>query len=163
MFSKTSSKVTMVARSESLNEKMSQYLVDQIAEIENIEVLTNARVVDVEGSTNVESIRLQDLATGSEETRQASALFIFVGAVPHSSYLEGSVAMNDRGFIYTGSDVTTFTTDWALHRDPFPLETSSPGVFAAGDIRVGAVRRVASAVGEGSVAVTLVHRYLDTV
>jgi len=163
MFSKTSSKVTMVVRSGSLHEKMSQYLVDQIAEIENIEVLTKTRVVDVGGSTNVESIRLQDLAAGSEETRQASALFVFVGAVPHSSFLEGAVAMNDRGFIYTGSDVTTFTTDWALDRDPFPLETSSPGVFAAGDIRDGAVRRVASAVGEGSIAVTLVHRYLDTV
>jgi thioredoxin reductase (NADPH) len=71
--------------------------------------------------------------------------------------------MNDRGFIYTGSDVTTFSADWPLSRDPFPLETSAPGVFAAGDIREGAVRRVASAVGEGSVAVTLVHRYLDTV
>jgi len=71
--------------------------------------------------------------------------------------------MNDRGFIYTGPDVTAFTTDWALDRDPYPLETSTPGVFAAGDVRDGAVRRVASAVGEGSVAVTLVHRYLDTV
>lgn len=163
MFSKTSSKVTMVVRSESLQEKMSRYLVDQIAAVENIEVLTGTRVVDVEGSTTVESIRLQNLATGSEETRAASALFIFVGAVPHSSFLHGTVAMNDRGFIYTGSDVTTFTTDWALDRDPYPLETSSPGVFAAGDVRDGAVRRVASAVGEGSIAVTLVHRYLDTV
>jgi thioredoxin reductase (NADPH) len=163
MFSKTSSKVTMVVRSESLQEKMSRYLVDQIAAVENIEVLTGTRVVDVEGSTTVESIRLQNLVTGSEEARAASALFIFVGAVPHSSFLHGTVAMNDRGFIYTGSDVTTFTTDWALDRDPYPLETSAPGVFAAGDIRDGAVRRVASAVGEGSVAVTLVHRYLDTV
>ncbi|MGB5167829.1 MAG: FAD-dependent oxidoreductase [Acidimicrobiia bacterium] len=163
MFSKTSSKVTMVVRSESLEQKMSQYLVDQIAAIENIEVLTGTRVVDVEGTTTVESIRLQNLAAGTEETRPASALFIFVGAVPHSSFLEGTLAMNERGFIYTGSDVTTFTSDWTLSRDPFPLETSAPGVFAAGDIREGAVRRVASAVGEGSVAVTLVHRYLDTV
>jgi thioredoxin reductase (NADPH) len=71
--------------------------------------------------------------------------------------------MNDRGFIYTGSDVTTFTSDWSLNRDPYPLETSAPGVFASGDVREGAVRRVASAVGEGSVAVTMVHQYLDTV
>ena len=71
--------------------------------------------------------------------------------------------MNERGFIYTGADVTTFTETWPLRRDPYPLETSSPGVFAAGDVREGAVRRVASAVGEGSTAVTLVHRYLDTV
>jgi thioredoxin reductase (NADPH) len=163
MFSKTSSKVTMVVRSESLQEKMSQYLVDQIAAIENIEVLTSTRVMDVEGSTTVEQIRLRNLATESEGARPASALFIFVGAVPHSSFLEGTVAMNDRGFIYTGSDVTTFSTDWDLGRDPYPLETSAPGVFAAGDVRDGAVRRVASAVGEGAVAVTLVHRYLDTV
>jgi len=163
MFSKTSSKVTMVVRSESLEERMSQYLVEQIAAIENIEVLTGTRVVDVEGSTTVESIRLRKVAAGSEETRPASALFIFVGAVPHSSFLKGTVAMNKRGFIYTGSDVTTFTKAWTLKRDPFPLETSVPGVFAAGDIREGAVRRVASAVGEGSIAVTLVHRYLDTV
>jgi len=163
MFSKTSSKVTMVVRSESLQEKMSQYLVDQIAAIENIEVLTSTRVVDVEGSTTVERIRLRNLATESEEARPASALFIFVGAVPHSSFLEGTVATNDRGFIYTGSDVTTFSNDWDLDRDPYPLETSAPGVFAAGDVRDGAVRRVASAVGEGAVAVTLVHSYLDTV
>ena len=163
MFSRTSSRVTMVVRSKSLEQKMSQYLVDQIAAIENIEVLTGTRVVDVEGSTTVESIRLQDIASGTEEARPASALFIFVGAVPHSSFLEGTVAMNDRGFIYTGSDVATFTTDWTLSRDPFPLETSAPGVFAAGDVREGAIRRVASAVGEGSVSVTLVHRYLDTV
>ena len=163
MFSKTSSKVTMVVRSESLEQKISQYLVDQIGTIDNIEVLTGARVVGVDGSTIVESIRLGDIATGTEEERPASALFIFVGAVPHSSFLEGTLAMNERGFIYTGSDVTTFSHDWPLSRDPFPLETSAPGVFAAGDIREGAVRRVASAVGEGSVAVTLVHRYLDTV
>jgi thioredoxin reductase (NADPH) len=163
MFSKTSSKVTMVVRSDDLGQKMSQYLVDQIAAIENIEVLLNRRVIEVAGTERVEEIRLENVDTGEEETRAASALFIFVGAVPHSAFLEGTVAMNDRGFIYTGSDVTTFTTDWPLSRDPYPLETSAPGVFASGDVREGAVRRVASAVGEGSVAVTLVHRYLDTV
>ncbi|MEA3501965.1 MAG: FAD-dependent oxidoreductase [Actinomycetota bacterium] len=163
MFSKTSSIVTMVVRSDDLGKKMSQYLVDQIATIENIEVLLSRRVVEVVGAEHVEEIRLENVDTGEEETRAASALFVFVGAVPHSGFLEGTVAMNDRGFIYTGSDVTTFTTDWPLSRDPYPLETSAPGVFASGDVREGAVRRVASAVGEGSVAVTLVHRYLDTV
>ena len=163
MFSRTSSQVTMIVRSDSLEEKMSQYLVDQIAAIENIEVLTGTRVVDVAGSTSVESTTLQHLATGEEETRPASALFIFVGAVPHSSFLADTVAMNEHGFIYTGAEVTALTDDWTLDRDPFPLETSAPGVFAAGDVREGAVRRVASAVGEGAVAVTLVHRYLDTV
>lgn len=163
MFSKTSSKVTMVVRSDDLGRKMSQYLVDQITATANIEVLLGQRVVEVSGSTAVEEIRLQDVDTGDERTREASALFIFVGAVPHSSFLEGTVEMNERGFIYTGADVTTFTKTWPLSRDPYPLETSSPGVFAAGDVREGAVRRVASAVGEGSIAVTLVHRYLDTV
>ena len=163
MFSKTSSKVTMVVRSNDLRLKMSQYLVDQIAAIENIEVLLSQRVVEVSGSEHVEKIRLENVDTGAKETKEASALFVFVGAVPHSAFLEDTVAMNDRGFIYTGSDVTTFTTDWSLNRDPYPLETSAPGVFASGDVREGAVRRVASAVGEGSVAVTMVHQYLDTV
>jgi thioredoxin reductase (NADPH) len=163
MFSKTSSRVTLVVRSDDLGRKMSQYLVDQIASTDNIEVLLGHRVVQVSGSTRVEEVSLQDVGTGEEEVRKASALFVFVGAVPHSSFLEGTVAMNDRGFIYTGADVTTFTETWPLKRDPYPLETSVPGVFAAGDVRQGAVRRVASAVGEGSIAVTLVHRYLDTV
>jgi thioredoxin reductase (NADPH) len=163
MFSKTSSNVTMVVRSNDLRLKMSQYLVDQIAAIENIDVLLSRRVIEVAGTEHVEEIRLENVDTGEEETREASALFVFVGAVPHSTFLEETVAMNDRGFIYTGADVTTFTTDWPLSRDPYPLETSAPGVFASGDVREGAVRRVASAVGEGSVAVTMVHQYLDTV
>ena len=163
MFSKTSSKVTMVVRSNDLRLKMSQYLVDQIAAIENIEVLLSRRVIEVAGADHVEEIRLENVDTGEVEAREASALFVFGGAVPHSAFLEETVAMNDRGFIYTGADVTTFTTEWPLSRDPYPLETSAPGVFASGDVREGAVRRVASAVGEGSVAVTMVHQYLDTV
>ncbi len=163
MFSKTSSKVTMVVRATSLAEKMSAYLVDQIAAIDNIEVLTGTRVVEVVGDDRVEGVTLESVQTGERETQEASALFIFVGAVPHSSFLEGVVAMNDRGFIYTGADVLAFTDTWPLDRDPLPLETSVPGVFAAGDVRHGAVRRVASAVGEGSVAVSFVHRYLETV
>jgi thioredoxin reductase (NADPH) len=142
---------------------MSQYLVDQIGAIDNIEVLTGTRVTEVRGSDRVEEIVLEDLATNSEMPRPASALFIFVGAVPHSSFLRDVIGMNDKGFIYTGTDVESFTDSWPLERDPFALETSVPGVFAAGDVREGAVRRVASAVGEGSVAVTFVHRYLDTV
>jgi thioredoxin reductase (NADPH) len=162
MFSKTSSEVTMIVRSDRLEAKMSQYLVDQIAGIDNIEVLLGTRVVEVKGEGTVESIVLEG-SDGEREEREASALFIFVGAVPHSKFLQGVVAMNDRGFIYTGGDVLAFTDDWKLDRDPFALETSVPGVFAAGDVRDGAVRRVASAVGEGSIAVTFVHRYLDTV
>lgn len=163
MFSKTSSKVTMIVRGDSLEAKMSQYLVDQIAGIDNIEVLTSTQVVEVSGENKVEQIHLRNLTDDSEEVREAAALFIFVGAVPHSSFLGDLVATNDRGFIYTGADVVAFTDAWREKRDPFHLETSVPGVFAAGDVREGAVRRVASAVGEGSVSVSFVHRYLATV
>ncbi len=163
MFSKTSSKVTMIVRAGDLGEKMSAYLVDQIGAIDNIEVLTSTSVVEVTGADRVESIRLEGRESGERETRDASALFIFVGAVPHSDFLEESIEKNEKGFIYTGTDVRAFTDTWPLDRDPLPLETSVPGVFAAGDVREGAVRRVASAVGEGSIAVSFVHRYLDTV
>ncbi len=163
MFSKTSSEVTMIIRSGNIGEKMSAYLVDQIGAIDNIEVLCSTSVVEVAGADRVESIVLEDLESGERETREASALFIFVGAIPHSDFLGDSIAMNSNGFIYTGTDVQSFTDVWPLDRDPLPLETSVPGVFAAGDVREGAVRRVASAVGEGSIAVSFVHRYLDTV
>ncbi|MEN8041887.1 MAG: FAD-dependent oxidoreductase [Actinomycetota bacterium] len=163
MFSKTSSKVTMIVRSADLAEKMSAYLVEEIGGIENIEVLTSTRVAEVVGSDRVESITLENRETGETEMRDASALFIFVGAVPHTGFLSGDIAKNESGFIYTGTDVLSFTDGWPLDRDPLPLETSVPGVFAAGDVREGAVRRVASAVGEGSIAVSFVHRYLDTV
>ncbi len=163
MFSKTSSTVTMIVRSTSLEEKMSQYLVDQIAGIDNIEVLTSTQVIEVTGDSGVEAIHLRNTETGGEEVRDASALFVFVGAVPHSAFLTDLVSMNDKGFIYTGTDVVAFTDTWREVRDPYHLETSVPGVFAAGDVREGAVRRVASAVGEGSVAVTFVHRYLASV
>jgi thioredoxin reductase (NADPH) len=163
MFSKTSSRVTMIVRAADLGEKMSAYLVDQIGSIDNIEVLTSTSVVEVTGTDRVEAIVLEDRESGEHETREASALFIFVGAEPHTDFLEGTVGMSAKGFIYTGSDVRAFTDTWTLDRDPLPLETSVPGVFAAGDVREGAVRRVASAVGEGSIAVSFVHRYLDTV
>ncbi|MEN8239253.1 MAG: FAD-dependent oxidoreductase [Actinomycetota bacterium] len=163
MFSKTSSKVTMIVRSSSLAEKMSAYLVEQIGGIDNIEVLTGTEVVSVEGDEMVSSIVLRDRDSGDVETRDANALFIFVGAIPHSSFLTGTVEMNDHGFVYTGGDVKALTDAWPLERDPYPLETSVPGIFAAGDVRQGAVRRVASAVGEGSVSVSMIHRYLDTV
>lgn len=163
MFSKTSSTVTMVVRSENLGDKMSAYLVEQIAGIDNIDVLTGSRVVNVGGESMVSSIRLETIATGEERTAEARAIFIFVGAIPHSGFLGDTVAVNDHGFIYTGNDVLAFTDRWPLTRDPYPLETSVPGIFAAGDVREGAVRRVASAVGEGSVSVSMVHRYLDTV
>jgi thioredoxin reductase (NADPH) len=163
MFSKTSSNVTMIVRSDSLGNKMSAYLVDQIGAIDNIDVLTSTQVIEVLGEVGVEQIHIRNTETEVEETLDASALFIFVGAIPHSTFVKDLVAMNDRGFIYTGTDVVGSTDLWHEDRDPYHLETSVPGVFAAGDVREGAVRRVASAVGEGSVSVSFVHRYLSTV
>lgn len=166
MFARFASVVHLVVRAETLELKMSQYLVDQIRGQENIEVHLHTQVVAVEGSHVVESITLRDLGTGAEETREASALFIFVGAVPHSAFVSDLVLCNDRGFIMTGADVAAANqreSRWTLDRDPYLLETSVPGIFAAGDVRHGVVRRVASAVGQGSVAISFIHEYLESV
>lgn len=166
MFSRYASKVTMVVRSSSLESGMSRYLVDQIHARENVEVALHSRITEAIGEQRLESIRLLDLDTGEEEVRAASGLFVFVGAVPHSDFLDGVVRRNEKGFILAGPD--TFVEgqpppEWPLERDPFILETSVPGLFAAGDVLHGAVRRVASAVGQGSVVISQVHRYLSTV
>ena len=165
LFARYASTVSVVVRGESLVAKMSTYLIEQIAAQPNIEVITNTQVVAVEGEERVERIRLKNNSTDEETVQEAAAIFIFVGAVPHSDFVEHLVARNERGFIYTGPDLVLASEDfrWTEDRDPLALETSVPGIFAAGDIRHDAIRRVASAVGSGSVAVTLVHQYLDTV
>ena len=166
MFSKFAAKVTMIVRGPSLGLKMSQYLVDQIAGRDNIDVLTNTQVVEVIGNERIESIRLLDSETNEEEVRDAQAVFIFVGAVPHSDFVDGVVARNDRGFILTGPDIFVDgkkPASWTVDRDPMLNETSVPGIFAAGDVRHGVVRRVASAVGQGSVTVSMIHKYLESV
>jgi len=159
MFSRFSSQVTMIVRGASLEAKMSQYLVDQIRRTPNIEVMVSAGVVEVRGGRRVETIVLD--RAGTIEERPAAALFIFVGAVPHTDMVKGVVALNPQGFILTGPDIPAGL--WPLARDPFLMETSVPGIFAAGDVRHGVVRRVASAVGQGSVCVSFVHEYLATV
>lgn len=164
MFSRFASQVTIVVRGAALETRMSQYLVDQIRASANIEVLTGTEVVAVEGSHRIERIMLH---TG-DQTYQlpAAAVFIFVGAVPHSDFLRGVVALNDKGFVLTGPDLGEAGTrrgGWPLDRDPYLMEASVPGIFAAGDVRHGVVRRVASAVGQGSVCISFVHEYLATV
>jgi thioredoxin reductase (NADPH) len=159
-------RVTMIVRAESLEVGMSQYLVDYIHNTENIEVLTRSSIAEVHGDDRLRAVTVMNENTGETQRLDTAALFIFIGAVPHTAMLEGVVERNPAGFILTGQDLMhngQRPAGWKLKRDPFMLETSVPGIFAAGDVRQGAVRRVASAVGEGAIAVSLVHQYLRTV
>ena len=165
-FARYAGKVTMLVRGSSLEKSMSQYLIDQIEATENIEVRVRTEVIEALGEERLEAITIVDKDTGLPETLPAAAMFLFIGAVPHSGLVAGVVERNDAGFVVTGSDLTQNghrPKNWKLERDPYLLETSVPGIFAAGDIRQGAVRRVASAVGQGAIAVSLIHQYLKTV
>jgi thioredoxin reductase (NADPH) len=165
-FSRYASKVTMLVRASSLAMGMSQYLVDQISTAENIEVLTRTEVVEVHGKDRLQAITILNKDSREKKSVPAAALFIFVGAVPHTELVAGIVERNNAGFILTGPDLVQNgqrPKNWKLKRDPYLLETSVPGIFAVGDVRHGAVRRVASAVGQGAIAVSLVHQYLKTV
>ncbi|MEM7345606.1 MAG: FAD-dependent oxidoreductase [Chloroflexota bacterium] len=165
-FSRYASKVTMLVRGSALKKGMSQYLVDQINDTENIEVRLRASVTEVKGDDRLEALVIQNNDTGETETVPAAALFIFIGAKPHSEFVANLIEQNRAGFIVTGPDLIVNDQrpkKWPLKRDPFLLETSVPGIFAVGDIRQGAIRRVASAVGQGSTAVSFVHQYLKTV
>lgn len=165
-FARYSSKVTMLVRGGSLANSMSQYLIDQIDAQENIEVLTNTEVVEVAGSNRLEEITYVNNVSGEKTTLPAAALYIFIGAVPHTDLIGGVIETNRAGFIPTGPDLMQNgkpPKGWQLKRDPLLLETNVPGIFAAGDVRQGAVRRVASAVGYGAIVVSQVHQYLKTV
>jgi thioredoxin reductase (NADPH) len=145
---------------------MSQYLIDQIDGTENISLMVNTEVAAMEGKDHLEAVTIKNNKSGESETVPADAVFIFIGAVPHTDIVNGIVEMDKAGFILTGQDLIRDgrrPKNWALPRDPFLLETSVPGIFAAGDVRHGVVRRVASAVGQGSVSVNFVHKYLETV
>ncbi len=158
-FADYASKVTMLVRGSSLGKSMSQYLVDRIEQHPRIEVRLGTSVSACHGEERLERITIR--SEGGEEETPATSLFVFIGAVPDTDWLDGCVARDERGYVYTGVDIPEHALrDWPLKRAPFHLETSLPGVFAAGDVRHESVKRVASAVGEGSVAVQFVHRHL---
>lgn len=164
-FSQYASKVSMLVRS-SLSKSMSHYLIDQIANTENIEVLEQTEVLEVRGKDRLEGITMKNRDTGDTQEIETPAMFIFIGAVPHTKMIEDVVELSEAGFIPTGPDLLRNgrrSKMWRLKRDPYLMETSVPGIFAAGDVRDGVIRRVASAVGQGSVAVSFVHQYLKTV
>ena len=155
-------KLVLVVRGDSLRAKMSHYLVNRIESTENIEVRLNAEIRACRGSERLEELELWDKPTGRIDVVPTRYLFVFLGAAPRTDWLRGVVACDARGFIPTGSDLDSRThlRDWPLERPPYLLETNVPGVFACGDARRTSVKRVASAVGEGSVAVHFMHQIL---
>ncbi|WP_207926785.1 FAD-dependent oxidoreductase [Actinocrispum wychmicini] len=159
-FARHASDVHIVVRADSLDRSMSRYLIDQIGEVKNIHVLPCTEVVGGTGAEHLETLTLRHNKSGEEQTVPAGWLFAFIGAAPRTDWLDGTLARDERGFVLAGPDLG-IPPGWPLDRPPYHLETSLPGVFVAGDVRADSVKRVASAVGEGAMAVTLVHRYLE--
>ena len=143
---------------------MSEYLVSRIRDSANIEIREHTQVVAARGSDHLELVTLRDSHSGEEEEAPTNWLFVFIGAQPRTDWLGDAIVRDDKGFVMTGQDLLTSAEAdrWPLSRSPFALETSVPGVFAAGDVRLDSMKRVASAVGEGAMSVYLVHRYLAT-
>ena len=161
--SKFAKQVNILIRKDSLSYTMSSYLIDQVKGVENISVCTSREVVEAKGNESLEQVTIQNIDTGEVYTEDAAALYIFIGAKPFTDWLDDEIITNGKGFIETGRDLQHydhFKKIWKLERDPYLLETSCPGIFAAGDVRAGAMNRVASAVGEGSMAISFVHKYL---
>ncbi|HEY3350405.1 MAG TPA: FAD-dependent oxidoreductase [Thermoanaerobaculia bacterium] len=165
-FSRYARRVTMLVRADSLAKSMSRYLIDRIEATPNIDVVPGVEVSAVRGDGRLEKIVVRRLAGGDERELDAAAMFIFIGARPQTEMVAGFLEIDEAGFVVTGPDLTPLgrrPRGWTLERDPFLFESSVPGVFAAGDVRAGSGKRVAAAVGEGSGAVGVVHRYLETV
>ncbi|MGH3589348.1 MAG: NAD(P)/FAD-dependent oxidoreductase, partial [Pseudonocardia sp.] len=160
-FSRHAATVTLVVRGASLETSMSTYLIKQIEAIDNITVRTATQVVEAHGDDHLQSVCLRE--GDRTDSVKAGSMFVFIGAAPRTEWLDGVLLRDGRGFIPTGPDLVVDgqrPAGWTLDRDPYHLEASVPGIFVAGDVRADSVKRVASAVGEGAMAVTLVHRYL---
>jgi thioredoxin reductase (NADPH) len=165
-FAKYAERVVILVRGESLAATMSQYLIDQIKETPNIQIWSHANIVEAHGEIHLEEISVMCSDTNKVERVPASAMYIFIGALPRTDWLSNIIERDDRGFILTGPDLLRDKQKpkgWNQDRDPFLLETNVPGIFAVGDVRHGSVKRVASGVGEGSVAVQFIHQYLSKV
>lgn len=156
----------MLVRAADLEAQMSQYLISRIRATPNIEVVNGAEIDEVKGSGALEAVVIKGVSSGERREIPMSGLFIFIGVKPHTDAFAGLLERDDTGFVLTGTDLPQDhgrPRGWLLEREPLAFETSIPGVFAAGDVRAGANRRVAAAVGEGSAAIYSVHRYLRTV
>jgi len=165
-FSRYARRVTMLVRGTSLAASMSRYLIDRIAATPNIEVVAGVEVAAVRGTGRLEKVVVRQAPGGEERELEAAAMFIFIGARPRTEWLSGLLELDETGYVLTGRDLSAAgrrPRGWTLDRDPFPFETSVPGIFAAGDARAGSSKRVAAAVGEGSGTVGVVHTYLETV
>lgn len=163
-FARYANRVTLLVRGGSLESSMSYYLIQQLAAVDNIEVRTRCEVIGAQGDGHLQAITICDSKDGTKTTVECGYLFVFIGAEPRTDWLGDAVLRDDKGFIRTGTDLLLNgerPRGWDRDRDPFYLESSVPGIFAAGDVRASSVKRVASAVGEGAMAVALVHRYLE--
>ena len=160
LLSQYARRVIILTVEDSLDKTMSKYLIDRINTLPNVEVRTDRTVIGAEGEGHLEWLTIEDVKTGKTERVRADGLFVFIGAVPNTEWLEGRVARDPQGFILSGPDLKQngkFGHNWPLKRDPYMLETSRPGVFVAGDVRKGSIKRLASAVGEGAMAVQFIH------
>lgn len=164
--SRFAKEVFIVIRKSDLTATMSSYLIDQISEIPNIVILSNTEIVEATGTERLEGLKIENLPTKEVKAVVADALYIFIGAKPYTEWLGDLIIKDEKGFVQTGREMKSFEYFgklWKLDREPYLLETSCPGIFAAGDVRSGAMSRVASAVGEGSMSISMVHKYLAEV